>query len=150
MGAETPKSLRTNFENLEVYKLAERLADEIWSVVRCWDHFSKDTIGRQVVRAADSIGANVAEGVGRGSYLDNRRFVRTARGSLTETKHWLRRAHSRHLLSLESVNTIKPLVDALAPKLNAYLRSIGPVPGQGRIDSSLQRTTEHEQRTTDH
>jgi four helix bundle protein len=62
MGAETPKSLRTNFENLEVCKLAERLADEIWSVVRCWDHFSKDTIGRQVVRAADSIGANVAEG----------------------------------------------------------------------------------------
>ena len=106
MGAETPKSLRTNFENLEVYKLAERLADEIWSVVGCWDHFSKDTIGRQVVRAADSIGANIAEGVGRGSYLDKRRFVRTARGSLKETKHWLRRAHSRHLLSLESVNTI--------------------------------------------
>ena len=148
MGAETPKSLRTNFENLEVYKLAERLADEIWSVVGSWDHFSKDTIGRQVVRAADSIGANIAEGVGRGSYLDNRRFVRTARASLNETKHWLRRAHSRHLLGTESVNRIKPLVDALAPKLNAYLRSIGPV--QGHIDSSSQRTTDDGLRTTDH
>ena len=140
MAAETPKTLRTNFENLQVYKLAERLADEIWSVVGGWDHFSKDTIGRQVVRAADSIRANIAEGVGRGSYLDNRRFVRTARGSLNETKHWLRRAHSRHLLSPDAVSRIKPLIDALAPKLDAYLRSIGPV--AGHADSSSQRTTD--------
>jgi hypothetical protein len=74
--------------------------------------------------------------------------VRTARASLNETKHWLRRAHSRHLLGTESVNRIKPLVDALAPKLNAYLRSIGPV--QGHIDSSSQRTTDDGLRTTDH
>jgi len=69
---------RTNFENLEVYKLAERLADEIWSVVLRWDYFARDTVGKQLVRAADSIGANIAEGTGRRSFQDNRRFVRTA------------------------------------------------------------------------
>jgi four helix bundle protein len=116
---------RTNFENLDVYKLAEKLADEIWTVVISWDHFSKLTVGRQITRAADSIGANIAEGTGRGSFQDNRRFVRTARGSLNETRHRLRRAHRRHLLTTEMVKRIKPIIDELAPRLNAYIRSIG-------------------------
>jgi len=46
---------KTSFENLEVYQLAERLADEIWKIVIEWDHFSKSTVGRQMVEAADSI-----------------------------------------------------------------------------------------------
>ena len=42
-----------------------------------------------------------------------------------ETKHWLRRAYRRDLLSQEQVNRLKPLLDELAPRLNAYLNSIG-------------------------
>jgi len=117
---------RSNFEQLKVYQLAERLADEVWAVVLKWEYFPRDTVGRQLVRAADSIGANIAEGVGRGSYQDNRRFVRVARGSLNETKHWLRRAHRRDLINAQAVAAIRPIVDELSPKLNAYLRSIGP------------------------
>src|SRR5436309_7668042 len=78
-----------------------------------------------MVRAADSIGANIAEGTGRGTYPDNRRFVRIARGSLYETKHWLRRAFRRRLLTADETNGLKSLVDELGPRLNAYLRSIG-------------------------
>lgn len=57
--------------------------------------FAKDPIGKQIVRSADSIGANIAEGLGRGSFQDNRRFIKIARGSLNETQHWLRLAHTR-------------------------------------------------------
>lgn len=117
---------RSNFENLIVYQLSERLADEIWEIVEGWRHFPRDTVGKQLVRAADSIGANIAEGNGRGSYQDNRRFVRIARGSLHETKHWLRRAYKRQLLTEKKIALLKPLVDELAPRLNAYLKSIGP------------------------
>lgn len=115
-----------DFENLEVYKLAEKLSDQIWDIIALWDHFAKDTVGKQLVRAADSVGANIAEGSGRGSYQDNRRFVRIARGSLNETKHWLRRAFRRKLLADDQITALKPLLDELAPRLNAYLRSIGP------------------------
>ncbi len=118
---------RTNFEKLEVYKLSEKLADEIWDLVMAWDYFAKDTIGKQIVRAADSIGANIAEGTGRGSFPDNRRFVRTSRGSLNETKHFLRRAFRRHLLSQEKITKLKALIDELSPRLNAYLKSIGRI-----------------------
>ena len=113
---------RTRFEDLRIYALAEKLADCVWDIVNRWDPFARDTIGRQLVRAADSIGANIAEGVGRGTYKDNRQFARMARGSLNETKHWLRRAFKRQLIDDEATEMLKPVVDELAPKLNAYLR----------------------------
>lgn len=115
---------RTQFENLEVYQLSENLADFIWDMVSEWDNFVKFTVGNQITRAADSIGANIAEGVGRGAYRDNRRFVKIARGSLYETKHWLRRAFNRNLISQEQIDHLKPIIDELSPRLNAYLKSI--------------------------
>ena len=128
----------SEFQNLRVYQLAENLADEIWDVVDGWSSFAKDTIGKQIVRAADSIGANIAEGSGRGSFQDNRRFVRIARGSLKETQHFLRRAWKRKLLSAAQIKALKPLADELAPKLNAYLKSIGT-----RKISNGQRTKDY-------
>jgi len=117
--------MKTNFENLRIYKLAEELADLIWNVAGQWDRFAQDTMGKQMVRAADSIGANIAEGTGRGSFQDNKRFARMARGSLNETQHFLRRAFRRKLLKPVDVKQLKPLVDNLAPQLNAYIKSIG-------------------------
>ena len=116
---------RSNFENLEVYQVSEKIADEVWRIVGTWDSLARDTVGKQLVRAADSIGANIAEGEGRGSFKDNQRFVRIARGSLNETKHRLRRAYNRKLLNEQSITTLKPLLEELAPRLNAYLNSIG-------------------------
>lgn len=121
------------FEDLKVYQLSEEIADCIWDICMAWDDFAKSTVGKQVVRSADSIGANMAEGHGRGSFQDNRRFIRIARGSLNETKHWLRRAHRRGLLSPEQVTTLKPLLNKLPPRLNAYLRSIGPTNDKGQL-----------------
>ncbi|MBW4631774.1 MAG: four helix bundle protein [Iphinoe sp. HA4291-MV1] len=116
------------FQELRVYQLAERLADDIWKIVEEWQSLPKDTVGRQIIRAADSIGANIAEGVGRGSYQDNRRFVKIARGSLYETQHWLRRAYNRNLLTGEQVDALKLIISDLAPQLNSYLKSIGNIP----------------------
>lgn len=116
------------FQELLVYQLAEQLSDEIWDVVSGWSVFAKDTVGKQLVRSADSIGANIAEGCGRQSFQDNRRIIRIARGSMNETQHWLRRAYRRKLLTLDQVKRIQTITANLAPKLNAYLRSIGPAP----------------------
>jgi four helix bundle protein len=96
------------FEDLQVYQLAEVLADDVWNIVIAWDVFARDTVGKQIVKAADNIGANIAEGTGRGSYQDNRRFIRIARGSLYETRHWLRRAYKRNLLNEEEIISSNP------------------------------------------
>ena len=109
---------------MEVYQLAEKLADEVWAIVIKWEHFAKTTIGQQLVNSADSISANIAEGNGRFNYKDNSRFMKIARGSLYETKNWLRRAYIRKLLTAEETEKLKPLIEKLLPKLNAYKKSL--------------------------
>lgn len=115
---------RTNFENLRAYKLTEELSDAIWEIAVKWSGFERDTVGKQIVRSADSIGANIAEGAGRYGTQDNKRFGYFARGSLNETKHWLRRAYKRNLLTADEIEKLKPVIDELAPKLNAYINSL--------------------------
>jgi len=72
----------------------------------------------------DSIGANIAEGNGRKDTKDNRRFVRIAWGSLNETQHFLRRSDKRNLIGKADTDHLAPLVEELAPKLNAYHQSL--------------------------
>lgn len=113
-----------NYRELDVYQHAEKLADLVWEMVASWDYFARDTVGKQLVRAADSVGANIAEGAGRGTYQDNRRFVVIARGSLYEVQHFLRRAHKRQLISQAHQDSLKDLNDSLPKLLNGYLASI--------------------------
>ncbi len=58
-------------DDLEVYKVAMQIGEEVWSVVGTWEPFSKRTIGTQFCDAADSIAANIAEGHGRFHYKEN-------------------------------------------------------------------------------
>ena len=116
---------RTEFENLRVYGLAEEIADFVWDIVIKWNKLPQYTIGKQLINSADSIGANIAEGTGRGSFADNRRFARIARGSLFEVKHWLRRSYKRELLTEHEIDKLQELIKELTPKLSAYINSIG-------------------------
>ena len=106
-----------------IYDLSEDISDNVWDIVLKWTHLAQDTVGKQLIRAADSIGANIAEGSGRGSYADNRRFAKIARGSLFEVKHWLRRAYKRKLLSENEITSLKKSIDELTPKLSSYINS---------------------------
>jgi four helix bundle protein len=112
------------FEDLRVFKAAETFADEIWDVVNNWEPFAKLTVGKQLVRSADGIGADMAEGTGRGSAKDNQRFVRMARGSLNESKYWLRRASHRNLIRSEEMDRLSLMIEEIGPRLNGYLKSL--------------------------
>lgn len=50
---------------LDVYRLGEELSDVIWNAYDKWDYKAQHTLGLQVIRAVDSISANLAEGYGR-------------------------------------------------------------------------------------
>jgi len=116
---------KTNFENLRVYLLSEKLNDLTWDIVSKWDTFAKNSVGLQLVRSSDSVGANIAEGTGRGSFNDNKRFAKIARASLYETKHWLRRAYRRNIINNGDTEILKNIIDELTPRLNSYIKSIG-------------------------
>ena len=91
--------MRSGFRRLGAYENAARLGDDLYRVVATWDRFDRWTMGAQLLKAVDSIGANIAEGSGRTGEADRRRFYRIARGSLFETEHWLARAEARGLLA---------------------------------------------------
>lgn len=88
-------------EDTEVCGRASELSDWIYRLVRQWDEFDRDTIGKQLVRAADSVGANLVEGDGRRSDVDSVRFFRYARSSAREARWWIRRAVARQIICPE-------------------------------------------------
>jgi four helix bundle protein len=85
------------FEELVAYRRSVSLADEVRRCVEGWQSFDLWTVGVQLVRAADSVGANIAEAYGRWNYPDRRRVLFIARGSTCELEHWLMRAEARDL-----------------------------------------------------
>lgn len=108
-------------EELEVYQESLIIADDIWDMVSNWEYFQKDTIGKQIVKSSDSIGANISEGYGRFFHKENLQFCYYARGSLFETKTWLLKSFNRNLISKEKYSDLKDKIILLQKKLNGYI-----------------------------
>jgi four helix bundle protein len=106
------------FRDLVAYQLAARLANDLYEVVSAWEKLPLWALGLQMVRAADSVAANIAEADGRFSWADRRRFLLIARGSLHETEHWLLQAETRGLLPAGSSER----VEEIARTLNGLLK----------------------------
>ena len=119
-------------EELNVYNLAmeigERVCpnrDPLENIVIKWDYFAKDTLGKQLVRAIDSVAANLSEGFGRYHYREARNFGYYSRGSLYESKTWLTKAHSRKLIDNRDYQDFVKEINNIGVKLNNYIKSIG-------------------------
>lgn len=115
--------------DLQIYQLAMDLGEKVWAIVAKWEYFAKDTVGKQVVRSADSVAANISEGFGRYPFKENIHFCYIARGSLLETRTWLDKAKRRGLVSNDEYYAFEVEIDLLGRKLNAYLRTLGKQPG---------------------
>ncbi len=108
-------------EDLRVLQAAEAVCDNLWKRIAHWGPFARETLGRQLVDAADSIGANIAEAHGRFHFGEKLTFMYYARGSLFETKYWLNRARPRELLDAETVQAYATGLTDLARQLNAFI-----------------------------
>jgi len=84
--------------DIDAYKVVFTLSNHVWELVVKWDRFSSDTVGKQFVRAVDSISANLAEGFGRYSKKDKVKFYRISFGSMYESLDWNEKAFKRKLL----------------------------------------------------
>ena len=108
---------------LEVYKLAEELADQVWNDFDKWDIKVKNTVGYQIIRASDSIAANIAEGYGRFTPQDRRKFYLYSRGSFEETKAWLRKLIRRKVINEVQTAKYQVIIEKLGPKLNTFINT---------------------------
>jgi len=117
------KEIRS-FQDLEVYQLSIELAKSIYSVIADFPKSEKFALTDQLIRAVNSIGANIAEGFGRYHTKDFVRFLYNSRGSLAETHHHLIMAKElKYLRDKEFVNLEKE-IKTLSVKLNNLITSL--------------------------
>jgi four helix bundle protein len=114
--------MASRFRSLTVYRLSVELADELQAAVVRWPQFDRESLGLQLIRSADSVGANIAEAAGRWTAADKRRVLFIARGSLYETEHWIERARRRGLIT----NDPSERVAEIARALNGMIKKPGP------------------------
>ncbi|MBX3037729.1 MAG: four helix bundle protein [Anaerolineales bacterium] len=116
--------MATELEDLKILQNAENIADAIWKRVVEWENFAKDVVGKQMARAADSIGANIAESYGRFNFGEKLQFLYYSRGSLFETKYWLNRALARGLMQNDEVSAYAVRLSDIARQLNSFARNL--------------------------
>ena len=115
-----------SLNELEIYREAMRLGEVVWDVVSTWPQLAQDTVGKQLIRSADSIAANLAEGYGRYHYKENLKFCYYSRGSLAESQTWLEKAANRKLIDTDQARQTYRELETLRKRLNTYIKSIGP------------------------
>ena len=126
MHGRSHKEIIMKLEDFKVYNLAMDLGEEVYSEVINWNYFDKDTVGKQLVRAVDSIAANLSEGMGRYHYKERKNFSYYSRGSLFETKTWITKAHNRKLFNDELFEKLIQNIEIIGIKLNNYINTLGP------------------------
>ena len=110
------------FLRLHAYRHAAALADAVFELTRRWPSYERGVMGFQLAKAADSVAANIAEAQGRYQTNDRVRFLRIARGSLTETEHWIARAKARGLLG----DQLDQRLAEAGKALNGLIKRPGP------------------------
>jgi four helix bundle protein len=78
-------------------------------------------LGDQILVAARSTTANIAEGYGRFHYLDNAKFCSNARGSCWEVLDHLITGHDEGLISSELLGRGRECVERSIKLLNGYM-----------------------------
>jgi four helix bundle protein len=116
--------MATELEDLKVLQAAETIADDVWREVLTWGKLAQDVVGKQLARAADSIGANIAESYGRYHYGEKINFLYYARGSLFETKYWLNRCLKRGIFNQQKTASYASQLTNMARQLNTFANSL--------------------------
>jgi four helix bundle protein len=114
----------SSLEEFKTFNRAMDVAERVWVVVSQWSYFEKDTVGKQLVRAVDSVAANLSEGLGRYHYKERKNFSYYARGSLFETKTWLIKAKSRNLIDSNICTQLIMELETIGKMINSYISTL--------------------------
>src|SRR6266550_999051 len=118
--AETPQI--TTFEDLACWKKCRDLRLFVAKeAIPALPKEERYRLGEQLLRAARSTTANIAEGYGRFHFLDNAKFCSNSRGSCWEVLDHLITADDEKLISSELVSEGRNLVIHSVQLLNGYM-----------------------------
>jgi four helix bundle protein len=110
-----------NFENLDVWKSAREIRNNISSLVRHFPLEEKYRLSGQLIRAARAVTANIAEGHGRYHYQENIQFCRVARGSMSEVLDHLICANDNNYITEHDLKSLRTKITLNLKMLNGYI-----------------------------
>lgn len=108
-----------SFQKLIVWQEAKKLVVDVYHLLDSFPKFEKYALCDQIRRAVVSVPSNIAEGSGRRSLKEKIHFLEISYGSLMETFNQLLIAIDLTYITEESVEEIKPSIDAVAKMINA-------------------------------
>ena len=115
-----------DYRDLAVWQRSHRLTLAIYSATRSFPKEELFGLTSQIRRACSSIPANLAEGCGRDTGADFRRFVVIAHGSASETEYFLLLAAELGLLDGADHQGLRDEVSQIKRMLGALVRKLKP------------------------
>lgn len=110
-----------NYKSLDAWKMSMDLVVEVYTVTKSYPKEEIYALTSQTKRAAASVPANIAEGVGRNYKKDTIQFLHIARGSLYELETLLQIALRTAILSNEDFNKINIQIEKCFQVLNGFI-----------------------------
>ena len=114
--------MKYSFENLTAWQEARKLVVAVYQLLDHFPKFENYALCDQIRRAIVSVPSNLAEGSGRTSLREQIHFIEIAYGSLMEAYNQLIIASDLNYIDTQSLDNLKPTIDAVARLLNG-LRS---------------------------
>lgn len=113
-----------DFKTLIVWQKARELANDIYKISANFPPFETYATKSQIIRAATSIGANIAEGNGQLYKKKQINFLNNALGSASETRHWLVIAADNGYISQEDYDKLEEKTVEIIKMLISFIREI--------------------------
>jgi len=110
-----------SFEDLNCWKLARELRNEVKELIKIFPDFEKYELVSQMRRASRSVTHNIAEGYGRFHHKENIQYCRVSRGSLHELLDQFITALDEDYISEERYKKFKKQVIKCLAMLNGYI-----------------------------
>ena len=118
------KKVQFNFEKLIVWQKSMELVDRVYSLVELFPKKEANILIPQLLRAANSVPANIAEGSYRQSKKEFVQFLYIAKGSLSETLTLLEVSYNRKYVNKEEREKIRSLCKDIFNLLSALIKSL--------------------------
>ncbi len=115
---------KQSYRDLVAWQRAMDLVDEVYAAARDFPEHETFALATQMRRAAVSIPTNIAEGHGRFSFRDFRRFLRDARGSALELETEIMIAARQHYIDGGKEKTLLQQTGTVGRLINGLIRHI--------------------------
>ena len=113
-----------SFEDLDVWKACRELRRIVFRLTKTFPQEERFRLGGQMISAAISSTANIAEGYGRYHYQENIQFCRQSRGSLYELLDHLTSAFDLGYIDESNLTKHREAVLESVKLLNGYIRML--------------------------